>query len=106
MTSASASGWPTARACHGADGKSVGLITDLLKKSAGDLTTLAKKNNGVFPVVRLYEVIDATRDVKAHGTPAMSMWGQEYSMRAAECYQDIPYDPGAYVCARILSLVD
>jgi mono/diheme cytochrome c family protein len=93
-------------ACHGMDGKGVGPITDLLKKSPGDLTTLAKKNNGVFPVARVYEVIDGTKDVKAHGTRDMPIWGQEYSIRAAEYYQDIPYDPEVYVRARILSLID
>jgi mono/diheme cytochrome c family protein len=93
-------------ACHGADGKGSGPITDLLKKSPGDLTTLAKKNNGVFPVARVYEVIDGTKDVKAHGTRDMPIWGQEYSVRAAEYYQDIQYDPEVYVRARILALID
>lgn len=93
-------------ACHGTDGKGSGTITDLLTKSPGDLTTLAKRNNGVFPVARVYEVIDGTKEVKGHGTRDMPIWGQEYSQRAAEYYQDVDYDPEAYVRTRILSLID
>ena len=36
--------------CHGVGGKGDGPIADLLTKKATDLTTLAKKNGGVFPI--------------------------------------------------------
>ncbi len=39
--------------CHGADGKGNGLFKPSLTVAPTDLTTLAKKNGGVFPVERV-----------------------------------------------------
>ncbi|HJV75989.1 MAG TPA: c-type cytochrome [Noviherbaspirillum sp.] len=91
--------------CHGVNGKGNGPITDLLKKSPPDLTTLAKNNGGVFPMERLYKVIEGG-DVSAHGTRDMPVWGRDYRIQAAEYYMDAPYDPEAYVRARILALLE
>lgn len=91
--------------CHGAGGKGNGPIADLLKKSPPDLTQLAKKNNGVFPIERLYRVIDGA-EVATHGTRDMPVWGHDYRVAAAEYYQDVPYDPEVYVRTRILSLLE
>lgn len=91
--------------CHGANGKGNGPISDLLKKSPPDLTQLAKKNNGVFPIERLYRVIEGS-DVASHGTREMPVWGYDYKVEAAEYYLDVPYDPEVYVRTRILSLVE
>jgi len=92
--------------CHGVSGKGDGPIADLLTKKAGDLTLLSRNNGGVFPISRIYEVIDGTKEVKIHGTRDMPVWGQEYSVRAAEHYRDVDYDPEVYVRARILTLID
>lgn len=95
--------------CHGQDGKGTGGINDLLKKSPTDLTTLSKKNNGVFPSARVYAVIDGREAVKAHGDRDMPAWGGRYSsdsIKAAEYYMDVPYDAEMYARARILSLID
>ena len=40
---------------------------------------LAKKNNGVFPVSAVYEVIDGRKAVIAHGTRDMPIWGNRYT---------------------------
>jgi mono/diheme cytochrome c family protein len=95
--------------CHGKDGKGAGAITDLLKKAPTDLTTLAKKNHGVFPFDRVYAVIDGREMVRAHGDRDMPAWGDRYSsdsVKAAEYYMDVPYDAEMYARARILSLID
>ena len=95
--------------CHGKDGKGAGAITDLLKKSPTDLTTLAKKNQGVFPFDRVYAVIDGREIVKGHGDRDMPVWGDRYasdSVQAAEYYMDVPYDAEMFARARILSLID
>jgi mono/diheme cytochrome c family protein len=91
--------------CHGINGKGNGPMADLLKKSPPDLTQLAKKNNGVFPIERLYRVIDGT-EVASHGSREMPVWGRDYKVRAAEYYFDVPYDPEAYVRTRILTLLE
>jgi mono/diheme cytochrome c family protein len=95
--------------CHGKDGKGTGAINDLLKQRPADLTTLAKRNNGVFPVDRVYAVIDGRATIAAHGERDMPAWGARYSsdsVKAAEYYMDVPYDAEMFARARILSLVD
>jgi len=95
--------------CHGKDGKGTGAINDLLKKSPADLTTLAKKNNGVFPFNRIYTVIDGREILSGHGDRDMPAWGNRYSsdsVKAAEYYMDVPYDAEMYARSRILSLID
>jgi len=95
--------------CHGKDGKGSGAINDLLKKSPGDLTTLAKRNNGVFPVQRVYALIDGREMLSGHGDRDMPAWGNRYSsdsVKAAEYYMDVPYDADMYARSRILSLID
>ena len=92
--------------CHGLSGKGDGPIADLLTKKAADLTVLSRTNGGVFPIARIYEVIDGTKDVKIHGSRDMPIWGQVYSIKAAEYYRDVDYDPEVYVRSRILTLID
>lgn len=91
--------------CHGTNGRGQGPVVELLRKSPPDLTVLAKNNNGVFPMSRLYEVIDGA-NVPSHGSRDMPIWGQDYRVQAAEYYQDVPYDPESYVRARILALLE
>ena len=91
--------------CHGNDGKG-GAYVDFLKVTPPDLSQLSKKNGGVFPLERVYNVIDGRQEVKAHGTRDMPIWGKDYQIRAGEYYVDIGYDPEAYVRGRILALID
>ena len=64
--------------CHGVDGKGGGAFTEYLKSGIPSLTTLAKNNGGVFPVDRVYSVIDG-RTAKGHGTREMPIWGAAYT---------------------------
>ena len=91
--------------CHGNDGKG-GAYVDFLKVTPPDLTQLAKKNGGVFPLERVYSVIDGRQEVKGHGPRDMPIWGRDYQIKAGEHYVDIGYDPEAYVRGRILALID
>jgi mono/diheme cytochrome c family protein len=97
--------------CHGASGRGdgpyvayFGLVSG--KTSVADLSTLAKRNNGGFPFARVYEFIDGTQLVKAHGTREMPIWGADYKVKGAEYYMDVPFDPEIYVRARILALTE
>ncbi len=95
--------------CHGPAGKGDGSYAELLKVAASDLTTLRKRNGGVFPVERIYAVIDGRESIKSHGERDMPIWGRDYqkeTLKASEYYVDVPYDMDAYVRARILALVD
>ncbi|HQN13772.1 MAG TPA: hypothetical protein PLP74_16755 [Quisquiliibacterium sp.] len=91
--------------CHGADGRS-GAYVEFLKVTPPDLAQLARRNGGVFPLERVYNVIDGRQAVRAHGTRDMPIWGRDYLVRVGETSFDTPYDPEAMVRSRILSLVD
>lgn len=92
--------------CHGLDGKGKGPFAQALELSVPDVTTLAKRNGGVFPATRAYSVIDGREAVKAHGTRDMPIWGRHYSASAAPRYDDYAYNPEAAARARILFLID
>lgn len=93
--------------CHGASGKGDGPVVPYLQKSPPDLTQLAKRNQGVFPFQRLYDVIEGGK-LPAHGTRDMPVWGMQYRMEDGEHYSDsnMPYDPEALVRSRILALLE
>lgn len=92
--------------CHGIDGKGKGPFARALELSVPDLTTLTKRNSGVFPVSRVYEVIDGQQELKAHGPREMPIWGQHYSVTAAPSHDDYAHNPEAAARARILALVE
>jgi mono/diheme cytochrome c family protein len=91
--------------CHGMSGRGGGPLVGFLTKSPPDLTQLAKRNGGVFPIARAYEVIEGGA-VPAHGSRDMPVWGQDYRVQAATYFMDMPYDPEFYVRTRILALVE
>ena len=91
--------------CHGNGGKGDGPVTPFLSKSPPDLTLLARRNGGIFPISRLYDVVEGGA-VGSHGTREMPVWGREYRMQAAEYYGEVPYDPEAYTRARLLALLE
>jgi len=96
--------------CHGPAGKGDGPYTHPMG-AASNLTVLAKKNGGVFPLKAVYEYIDGTTEVKGHGPRAMPIWGDDYKRKAREEYRDenymmSPYDPYLYTRIRILALTE
>jgi mono/diheme cytochrome c family protein len=91
--------------CHGVNGKGNGQLVEFLRRSPPDLTLLAKNNQGVFPMNRLYDVIDGA-NVPSHGTRDMPVWGRDYRIKDAEYYADAPYDAAAMVRSRILALLE
>lgn len=92
--------------CHGKDGKGDGSYARMLRVAMPDLTTLSKRNGGVFPITRVYNVIDGREEIKAHGTREMPIWGRYFAMRAAPAYDDYAYEPEAFARARILLITD
>jgi mono/diheme cytochrome c family protein len=92
--------------CHGLSGKGEGSFGEVLKVSMPDLTTIAKRNGGVFPLDRVKMAIDGRATPRAHGTSEMPIWGTRYSVEAAPRYDDFRYDSEAYVQVRVLALVD
>lgn len=91
--------------CHGSSGTGNGPFLPYLRSSPPDLTTLAKRNGGVFPVNRVFETIEGG-NVPGHSVRDMPIWGSTYRMQAGEHYVDMPYDPAVYVRSRVLALVE
>jgi mono/diheme cytochrome c family protein len=93
--------------CHGVDGKGNGSLGELLRRSPPDLTQLAKRNGGVLPIVRLYEVIDGGA-ILSHGSRDMPIWGREFRIDDAQALKEARgnYDSAALVRARILLLLE
>ena len=96
--------------CHGADAKGKGPLSSELRVAPTDLTILAKKNNGVFPVKAIYEIIDGRQPVLGHGTRDMPIWGNRYTpsqiQQAIRGPLDLTYDPEFIVRTRILAIID
>lgn len=70
--------------CHGVSGKGDGVLRPFLVQAPSDLTTLSRRNGGVFPSQRVWETIDGriTPDIGPHGTREMPIWGQAYRAQA------------------------
>lgn len=60
--------------CHGRDGKGNGPVAAALKVPPSDLTVLARRHGGVFPLHQVETIIRGT-SVTAHGSDEMPVWG-------------------------------
>ncbi len=63
-------------ACHGPGGKGDGVASSFMQPKPIDLTQIAKRNGGEFPMQRIAQVIDGTNTPRAHGDPDMPVWGE------------------------------
>ncbi len=117
--------------CHGADGKGNGPLGAKLRTKPADLTTLAKRNNGVFSSDALYKMIDGREATRTHGGVEMPIWGCRHSSQPVslenvrkrkhpnrptsrrtvhastfESLLDLPCEPESVIKDRILSIVE
>jgi mono/diheme cytochrome c family protein len=98
--------------CHGIDGRGKGPLSRQLKATPADLTTLTKKNRGVFPVSRTYEIIDGRKALATHGARNMPIWGylfmpsQSINSKPSNNYIDLSLSPDDVARTRILALID
>ncbi|RDC71195.1 cytochrome c [Rhodovulum sp. 12E13] len=67
--------------CHGESGKGAGPMTEYLSIEVPSLTTLAAENDGTFPYLDVFQVIDGRTGVRGHGG-AMPVWGDRFSAGA------------------------
>lgn len=85
-------------ACHGSDGKGHGPAAPSLRTHPSDLTTLAKRRGGTFPVDYVTNVLQFGLGFSAHGSTEMPVWGPLF--RYIENYNE------AAVRQRIKNLCD
>jgi mono/diheme cytochrome c family protein len=62
--------------CHGSAGKGDGPNAKSLRKPPADLTKLSKTNNGRFPLVRAYDVMDGKLEIIVHGPREMPSFAE------------------------------
>jgi mono/diheme cytochrome c family protein len=89
--------------CHGPDGRGNGSMAGYLTVKSSDLTQLARNNDGRFPFLEVFQMIDGRQEIAVHGTRAMPIWGDRYKAEATVKYG--PYDTKTVVRGRILELV-
>jgi mono/diheme cytochrome c family protein len=77
-------------ACHGANGKGNGPVASALKTPPADLTLIAKRNGGKFPLdsVTRY-VTNGDSSVPAHGSKDMPVWGPNFVALAPGSFKPI-----------------
>jgi mono/diheme cytochrome c family protein len=93
--------------CHGRTGKGDGPLKSQLVSRVPDLTVLSKKNNGVFPFDRVYQIIDGRQEVKAHGPREMPVWGRAFNMESSIYFENYPpSDTESAARSRILALIE
>jgi len=95
--------------CHGKLGKGDGPYAGMVDTKGGaDLTQLAKKNGGVFPIYKVTQTIDGRHLVKAHGPRDMPIWGIDYLIDANEKRDtsESPFDAEAMVTYKIYALAE
>lgn len=68
--------------CHGPAGKGDGPVSRNLKLRVPDLTGLAKKNKGIYPLDDVMATIDGRRSVRSHGDRDMPVWGENFRAEA------------------------
>ena len=66
--------------CHGEDAKGHGPMAVWLKVPPSDLTRIAARNDGKFPLERVDRIISGEDALpRGHGTRAMPIWGPIFS---------------------------
>ena len=64
--------------CHGDEGRGDGPVSEGLRITVPDLTTLRERQGDLFPESLLRKIIDGREIVIYHGTRYMPVWGYEF----------------------------
>ena len=88
--------------CHGASGEGSGPVAPFLTISPTDLTRISERNDGAFPFLKVFQIIDGRTGVRAHGDTQMPVWGGAFKAEAGDSYG--PYGGEEFVRARITAL--
>ncbi len=88
-------------ACHGEAGDGNGEIAVMFKEGVPDLTGITKRNDGVFPMLRIIQSIDGRAVIRGHGNP-MPVFGNRF--RAATTSENALLGAEAIARGRVLEL--
>lgn len=84
-------------ACHGKMGEGNGPAASVLKSPPPNLTTLAERHGGKFPVSYVRGVLEFGAENPAHGSREMPIWGT--------LFRSLPGNSKAQVSIRISNLI-
>lgn len=70
--------------CHGPGAHGNGPVAKSLRVKVPDLTRIARRHGGDFPVDTITQIIDGRELRTAHGSRDMPVWGQEFYGVASE----------------------
>lgn len=62
-------------ACHGSGAKGDGVAATVMRPKPSDLTRIAKRQGG-FDAPRITAFVDGTKELRAHGSKDMPVWGE------------------------------
>ena len=65
-------------ACHGIEGRGDGPAAPALRTPPADLTRIAQRRGGHFPVAEIAAYIDGRTWIAAHGQREMPVWGERF----------------------------
>jgi mono/diheme cytochrome c family protein len=92
-------------ACHGLEGRGDGPVGQILKTPAPNLALITERNGGKFPVQKIYDIIEGSSVIAAHGTRDMPLWGDRYRTAPKPVTPDQASMSEDLAQQRILSLV-
>ena len=69
-------------ACHGWQGRGDGPAAPALHPPPADLTRIAQRHDGLFPIAEITAAIDGRTVIPAHGSREMPIWGARFAEMA------------------------
>jgi mono/diheme cytochrome c family protein len=70
--------------CHGTDARGTGPAARGMKTPPADLTRIAARHGGSFPADAIATFIDGRKDVAAHGSREMPVWGDSLAQAVTD----------------------
>ena len=64
--------------CHGANAQGDGPLASAMRRKPANLTEILKREGGVFPSAKVFQIIDGRTKVAGHGGPDMPVWGDVF----------------------------
>jgi mono/diheme cytochrome c family protein len=65
--------------CHGKEARGDGPLAKDLRVPVPDLTTLAARSGGAYPLDRVVRIVSRGNEVRGHGTADMPAWGPAFN---------------------------
>ncbi len=90
--------------CHGENADGNGILAPFLTVQPKDLVTIKEQNDGQFPFLKVFQIIDGRTLVPLHGGNEMPVWGSAFTEEREGIYGVYGSEP--FVRARIVALTE